>query len=336
VTVGFVVGPPITPWSWGYWPYYNPYCVAPVVVEGATIDYSQPLVLATVPTTAPQAPADPAQADTGTATSKEQAMEMLNGARETFIQGDYAKSLSQCNQAIAKLPNDPVLHEFRALMQFALRQYKEAAGTAYAVLSVGPGWDWATLSGFYPRVDVYAEQLRALEEYVRANPNQPEARFLLAYHYLACGHNDTAAEQFKAAVKLNPSDRLSAQLATSLSPTSPTSSPEPPAPSAESAVSASAVPVTAAALTGEWKVVRDDGATITLNLKADATYTWKFVQKDKTQEFSGAYSVADNLLILKENNSPVMVGEVKILADNRFNFRLPGSVANDPGLTFGK
>ena len=37
------------PWSWGYWPYYNPYCAGPVVVGSATIDYSQPIVAAEAP-----------------------------------------------------------------------------------------------------------------------------------------------------------------------------------------------------------------------------------------------------------------------------------------------
>ena len=34
------------PWSWGYWPYYNPYYAGPVVDGSATIDYSQPIVVA--------------------------------------------------------------------------------------------------------------------------------------------------------------------------------------------------------------------------------------------------------------------------------------------------
>jgi len=53
--------------------------------------------------------------------------------------------MSLVNQAIAKKPSDPVPHEFRALVLFATRQYKPAAAAIYAVLSVGPGWDWATL-----------------------------------------------------------------------------------------------------------------------------------------------------------------------------------------------
>jgi hypothetical protein len=33
------------------------------------------------------------------------------------------------------------------------------------VLSVGPGWDWTTLIGLYPSIDVYTTQLRALEDF---------------------------------------------------------------------------------------------------------------------------------------------------------------------------
>ena len=45
----------------------------------------------------------------------------------------------------------------------------------YAVLSVGPGWDWTTLISLYPNVDVYTAQLRALEDYCKANPQSASA-----------------------------------------------------------------------------------------------------------------------------------------------------------------
>ena len=47
------------------------------------------------------------------------------------------------------------LHEFLALVFFAQGKYDQAAAPLYAVLSVGPGWDWTTLSGMYPDVDTY-------------------------------------------------------------------------------------------------------------------------------------------------------------------------------------
>ncbi len=73
-----------------------------------------------------------------------------------------------------------------------------------------------------------------------------------------------------------------------------------------------------------------------MDLTKDGKYTWKYAQKDKPQEFSGSYVVADNLLILKRGDTPVMVGQVTPLGDGRFNFKLPGGNPADPGLTFGK
>ena len=161
---GFATGvAAATPWSWGYWPYNNPYCSAPVVVGDTTVDYSQPIVLASPPVTvvqsASQSAGAPAAGNQPAPTDR--AIGLLDSARATFAQGDYTAALTECDQAVARLPNSAVAHEFRGLALFALHRYTEAAGPVYAVLSVGPGWDWATLSSFYPRPDVYAGQLRA-------------------------------------------------------------------------------------------------------------------------------------------------------------------------------
>jgi hypothetical protein len=73
-----------------------------------------------------------------------------------------------------------------------------------------------------------------------------------------------------------------------------------------------------------------------LDLSKNGKYTWTFTQKDKPQTFSGDYTVADDLLILKQNGTPVMVGEVTPTATDGFNFKLPGNNPDDPGVTFGK
>jgi hypothetical protein len=185
------------------------------------------------------------------------------------------------------------------------------------------------LSGLYPDVDAYTGQLRALERYVLAHPQSAGAHFLLAYHYTICGHNDAAAAQLKAVVRFDPKDRLSADLLRMLTMA------EQPAPAA-AATPVPAKPVAAAALVGDWKARRADGATIALSLTANGQYAWKFIQQDKLQKFTGPYAVADNLLILKQNDTPVMVGQVCLLPDGRFSFKLPGGNPSDPGLTFAK
>ena len=103
-----------------------------------------------------------------------------------------------------------MVHEFRALTLFALKRYDEAAAVDYAVLSSGPGWNWSTLVGLYPDVDTYTNQLRALEAYVRSNPNSAPGQFLLGYHYLVQGHKENAGAQFEKVVQLQPQDQLSA------------------------------------------------------------------------------------------------------------------------------
>ena len=117
----------------GYMPYANPYYgyVAASTAMVVPYDYSQPIDTVT------HAPADDR--------SPNPAMALFDAGRASFKQGNYYQALQQTNDALAKLPNDTTLHEFRALCLFALGRYDEAAATLYAVLSVGPGWDWTTL-----------------------------------------------------------------------------------------------------------------------------------------------------------------------------------------------
>jgi hypothetical protein len=42
------------------------------------------------------------------------------------------------------------------------------------------------------------------------------------------------------------------------------------------------------------------------------------------------------LLILKEGGTPKMIGQVVLVSDNQFNFKLVGDSSSDPGLTFSK
>ena len=145
----------------GYMPYANPYYgYGGATAMAMPYDYSQPIDTVSAP--ADEAVTNPAMA-------------LFDAGRASFKEGNYTNALQQTNDALAKLPNDTTLHEFRALCLFALGRYDEAAATLYAVLSVGPGWDWTTLIGLYPSVDVYTTQLRALEEYCTIHPIRPPA-----------------------------------------------------------------------------------------------------------------------------------------------------------------
>ena len=180
-------------YGWGYSGYSNPYYggglgsggvaqTAPVQQPTAAVgsDYSQP-----ISTTA--APPEQAVAD--------QAASGYDQARAAFKAGDYAQAIQLDQQALAQTPDDTNLHEFLAVAYFAQGKYPQAAPPLYAVLSVRPGWDWTTLSGLYADVNTYTGQLRALEAYVRSNPDSAQAHFVLAYQYLAQGHDPEAVAQ---------------------------------------------------------------------------------------------------------------------------------------------
>jgi tetratricopeptide (TPR) repeat protein len=140
-------------------------------------------------------------------------MDYFKNARSYFMDGKYVEATAEAERALKVLPGDRTIHEFRALCLFARKRYKEAAAALYAVLAAGPGWDWKTMSALYPDNDTYTAQLRALEQYLKDNPTDPQGRFLLGYHYTVLDDRDSAAEQFRLAAKLQPKDKLSAQLA---------------------------------------------------------------------------------------------------------------------------
>jgi tetratricopeptide (TPR) repeat protein len=205
-------------------PYYVPYSPTGVVTQ--YLDYSNPLPAPPTDQLEYAYPPAPDQAEDGSAAfssaappvppaddeTVRDAKNLLDQARAVFREDDYVQAQTLVERAIALLPSDPALHEFRALTLFAQQKYRDAAATLYAVLAAGPGWDWPTMASFYRDVETYTRQLRALEEFVGRRPEEPAGRFVLAYHYLVLGHKDQAAAQLRAVLQLQPQDKLSAAL----------------------------------------------------------------------------------------------------------------------------
>jgi uncharacterized protein (TIGR03066 family) len=280
---------------------------------------------------------------------------MLNDAISAFRQGDYDAALDIVNKAIAQYPSDSVLHEFRALVLFAKADYQQAAATLHSVLAVGPGWDWTTLSGLYVSIQTYTDQLRALEAFVRNNPQDGGSRFVLAYHYMSAGHTDAALRQLQQVVQLVPNDRVAADLVKMLTPrdqapTSPGSppagpgpevTPRPPSEGTPGTQPESAAPavkaIDPAMIVGTWQASREDGSKFNLTIGDDSTFTWKFTPpKGKANEFSGKYTVEGNVLALERKEGGSMVGEVTPQDAKKFNFKALGAPAEDQGLNFAK
>lgn len=212
----------------------NPFYVQPATT--LVYNYSVPLpvpVADQVTYAFPPEPADDAAAlppvpnDDSNVTK---ANRRFDQAREAFKRGDFGAALTEVDAAIGALPSDATLHEFRALTLFAQGRFTDAASTLYAVLAAGPGWDWATLAALYGDPALYTQHLRALEDYVRKNPNDGAARFVLAYHYLVIGNKDAAVSQLKEVVRIIPGDKLAGGLIEALTAPPGGGTPMPPAP----------------------------------------------------------------------------------------------------------
>jgi len=257
-------------------------------------------------------------------------MALFDQAREAFAKGDYKRALELSNQTLKTMPNDAVVHEFRSLTQFALQNYREAAAGAYAVLSAGPGWDWTTVSSLYGNVADYTTQLRALEAYVKKNPQSSDGHFLLAYHYLTSGNVDAAQGQLREAEKLTPNDRLVTQLLALTSKSGEESAK--PAP-------LQAIPddklVKTDQLIGVWTAGGSGGSKFQMTLDKDSAFSWKFTSGKKSDEIKGVFAVEQNNLALEVNDGSVMLAEIA-LAGDQLKFKVIGSEPGDPGLTFTK
>ena len=322
-------------YNWGYASYANPYyaetaVAQPILIEQTvaggepqtvsvpayTYDYSQPIDTQSAPP--PEEVASPAVAK-------------FDSARAAFGTGDYAGALKLTDEALKVLPNDATLHEFRALVLFAVGKYDLAAGPLYAVLSVGPGWDWTTMAGLYASIDTYTTQLRKLEAFVSANPTSTAGRFVLAYHYLTQGNTDVAVGQLKEVVALAPQDTLSAQLVKQFSPPAAPSE----TPAATTAPPSATTPAKPGNLAGNWTAHPAGDTTIDLRIGDDETFTWKVTAKGKPRQLAGKWSLTNNLLTLaQEGDAGALVGRVSWQADDKWSFRVIGTGAEDQGLLF--
>ena len=340
--------------GWGN--YYNPYPVPAYTTGGTVVDYSQPLVSDTpmdeyIPMDSGSTPNEPGVAVTGdpavvvsdpaaTATQGQttaaapvpgvpaEAATSFDAAREQFRGGKYEDSLASVDKAISLLPKDAALHEFRSLSLFALGRYRESAAAIHAVLAVGPGWNWTTISGLYPNVSDYTNQLRALEKNVRENSRATDARFLLAYHYITCGHNDPAKKQLTAVVSAEPKDTVAADLLRMMGGKVPSAS------ASQSPAAAAGPKTTEAELIGSWKASQPDGSAFELTLAKSGEFTWAYGNGDKKKTIKGVFAVDDGQLAMQPDSGGVMVADVTKPKNNRFDLHQVTSSAEK--LTFVK
>jgi hypothetical protein len=300
----------------GYQFYVNPYCVRPIVLGTTTIDYSRPIAVQRSVYERAFA-SDEAKA----AQLRTQALQYFAIARRAFYLGDLNAAFDNVNRGIALMPDDTAMHEFRGLVLFAAGKYREAAEVVHAVLAVAPGWDWTTLNALYQDTNIYARQMRNLEDYVQENPRDAGARFLLAYHYITLGHPESAAEQLRSVRSLAPSDRLANDLLDMFADEHANED------QAEEELSP-----TEEQLQGEWEARRPEGK-IELEIDGDE-FAWDYDLDENDDEFKGKFILAQDVMVLAAANGSQMVGRVSMKNRDRFTFRLIGADDDDPGIVF--
>lgn len=307
-------------YSFGYTPYLNPFYVVPdpTVFVQPYQNYSQPIinVVQALPDSGQEPPPMP-----------ETASQAFDAAVVAFKNGEYPTALADSEAALKDFPNDPVLHEFRALTLFALGQYRQASAAIHALLASGPGWDWTTMSSLYRATDTYSFQLAALQRAAGAKPDDPSLQFLLAYHFLTIGDAEAAKGALTNAKRLLPTDPVIAQLAQA-------------AGVGGEGTAAKPLPLAADVnldITGAWTATRADGGKIGLSLTKEGAFAWSVRdQGGKMDSFDGTFSLEDDLLILERKAGGALMGRISALAENRFQFKVLGGGASDPGLTFTK
>jgi len=285
-------------------------------------DYSQPISTTAAP------PAEPVAS---------QATAALDRGRVAFKDGNYAQAVQFGEQALGEMPNDPNLHEFLALGLFAQGRFDQAAPPLCAVLSQGPGWNWTTLIGMYPEAELYTQQLRVLESYVKAHPKSAAGHFVLGYHYVTQGHNEAAAKQFATASELKPDDTLSAQLAAHLRPVA--TQPAPKSATATPPATAPAESISPGKLAGTWEATLAKDSPVSLTIQEDGSFTWTVTRPGKpAMTIAGKSNLADGMLTLSDqhNQKGTLVGQVAWQDTNHFTFKPVGASLTDPGLTFGR
>ena len=314
----------------GYQTYSNPYPAPPVQSSAGTtiINYREPITVS--------AGNLPPGDEAAQASAEEKSSAALEASRTAFKRADYLAAMKSVDEAIGHVPGDPAIHEYRALVLFALGKYGEAAGVLNPVLASGPGWDWTTMTGLYGSQTTYTDQLRKLEDYARAMPTDAATRFLLGYHYLVCAHLDQAFEQFDQAARLQPADTIAAQLRDLCKSSMSTGTEEAAAPPVEAETAPAPPPVPADKLVGVWVSDRGESGKVTLNLAADGKFLWSFTKGDQKNDLTGDFSIDQRGLLVLASEDSQMVGEIKLPADTKLNFILAGGPQGDPGLNFDK
>jgi hypothetical protein len=161
---------------------------------------------------------------------------------------------------------------------------------------------------------------------VKANPRSAKAQFVQAYQYICQGHGEAAIQPLKNVIALQPGDRVSAQILSTIEPPS-------------AAATVAATPIAPDNLTGVWVAQAPPNATITLTIPDDTNFTWAFAAPGKPPvTIRGTFALANGVLTLSGKDTPggPLVGQVTAPDATHMTFKAVGGPSSDPGLQFAR
>jgi tetratricopeptide (TPR) repeat protein len=301
----------------------NPYYVQPAAANSVPYDYSQPVVINIDVTSGSGAErADPIT--TQPVKESPDTYSNFDEALAKFKSGNYREALTSLDASLRELPNDPVVHEVRALTLFALGRYTPAAASLNSLLTSAPGMDWTTMSTLYGNTDDYAQQLRDLQNHCRSNRTDAAAYFVLAYHQLVAGSKDAAIQALEVVVANQPNDVTSKRMLDALKP------PTTDTPSTFASDKASQ----STDLVGTWES-KAGPTKIQLTITEDSKFVWKAVAEGQPiVELQGNLQADADAIVLVNESQGSMAGIVKSQGADKWQLLLDGAPSSTPGLSF--
>ena len=154
------------------------------------------------PYTTGYAPEQYPAAEQPTQPEEVQANGYLDQVLQAFQSGNYQDAMRMAEHAVVDSPKDVEMHAIISLSAMAQKDYRLAASEAHAVIALGGVPSWSQVYALYQNVDSYTNQLRALEEYVKAHPKSPEGQFLLGVQYMTTGYTAQVHDHLVQAAEL--------------------------------------------------------------------------------------------------------------------------------------
>ena len=136
-------------------------------------------------------------------------------AEQAFRENRYEDAIRQSTHAVIEDGENGKLHLFASQIFFALGDYRASAAAIQRGASLLDRSEWGyvveNFKQFYRGKD-YVNQMDALVQFTKENPDIPFVHFLRGYHYKYLGYDEAARAPLARAVELESQDRLAAEL----------------------------------------------------------------------------------------------------------------------------